>query len=148
VGDLSKAPSLDKVGRTYYALWSLERMAVVYGLEEKKLGSKDWYGWGAELLLANQTIDGAWNGKYAEGGCDTSFALLFLKRANVAVDLSDKIKVKPIEIKENPRLVIPDLPNIVSKEEPKVKPKDKTPPNKTDPDAKVLGEELLNALAS
>jgi hypothetical protein len=54
----------------------------------KTIGKKDWYGWGAEILLTNQLPAGTWNGEYGEGGVDTSFALLFLKRANLARDLT------------------------------------------------------------
>ena len=144
VGDRSKVPSLEKLGRMYYALWSLERMAVVYGLEKHKIGTKDWFGWGAELLIANQGFNGAWTGKYALGGCDTCFALLFLTRTNVAVDLTNKVKAKPIQVKENPRLMIPELPNIVSKEEaPKNKPKDS--PKKNSSTAQKLSEQLVDA---
>jgi hypothetical protein len=73
-------------GRQYYFLWSLERVAVAYGL--KTIGGKDWYGWGSEILLATQERDGSWRAHFAEAGCDTCFALLFLRRANLAKDLS------------------------------------------------------------
>ncbi len=66
-------------GRTYYFLWSLERVAVALDLQT--IGKKDWYEWGAEILLANQFTDGTWRGNYALSGADTCFALLFLKRA-------------------------------------------------------------------
>jgi hypothetical protein len=79
-------------GRTYYFLWSLERVAVA--LDLKTLGKKDWYGWGAEILLENQLPDGTWSGDYAEGGVDTCFALLFLRRANLVRDLTTRIKGK------------------------------------------------------
>jgi hypothetical protein len=85
-GDVSKATRLAKPGKAYYFLWSLERMAVLYDL--KTIGGKDWYRWGAEILLANQGGDGGWQGDYGRGGCDTCFALLFLKRTNVARDLT------------------------------------------------------------
>jgi hypothetical protein len=84
----------DTGGRSYYFLWTLERMAVIYNF--KTIAGKDWYRWGAELLLANQKGDGSWEGNFREGGCDTCFALLFLKRVNVAKDLTilvgDKVK--------------------------------------------------------
>jgi hypothetical protein len=73
-------------GRQYYFLWSLERVAVAYGL--KTIGGKDWYAWGCEILLASQERDGSWQAKFADAGCDTCFALLFLRRANLAKDLS------------------------------------------------------------
>jgi hypothetical protein len=77
-------------GRTYYFLWSLERAAVALGLDT--IGKKDWYGWGTEILLANQGPDGLWHGAYDDCGADTCFALLFLKRANLARDLTAHLK--------------------------------------------------------
>ncbi len=79
-------------GRSFYFLWSLERVAVA--LDLKTIGNKDWYGWGAEILLESQAPDGSWNGDYANGGVDTCFALLFLKRANLVHDLTANIKGK------------------------------------------------------
>jgi uncharacterized protein (TIGR03067 family) len=76
----------------YYFLWSLERVAVVFGLQT--VGFKDWYGWGAELVLAQQQGDGSWKGNYPEGGVDTSFALLFLRRSNLAQDLTSSLRGK------------------------------------------------------
>jgi hypothetical protein len=77
-------------GYFYYFLWSLERVAVAYGLDT--IGEKDWYGWGSELLLVNQHKDGGWHGMFADGGADTCFALLFLQRANLARDLTARLK--------------------------------------------------------
>src|SRR5579884_638671 len=79
-------------GRSYYFLWSLERVAVA--LDLKTIGNKDWYNWGAEILLESQAADGSWNGDYGAGGVDTCFALLFLKRANFVSDLTASIKGK------------------------------------------------------
>jgi hypothetical protein len=76
-------------GRAYYFLWSLERVAVAYGL--KTIGQKDWYEWGAEILLVSQLADGSWQGEFRDGP-DTCFALLFLRRANFARDLSARLK--------------------------------------------------------
>jgi hypothetical protein len=76
-------------GRAYYFLWSLERVAVAYGL--KTIGQKDWYAWGAEILLVSQLPDGSWQGEFRDGP-DTCFALLFLRRANLARDLSARLK--------------------------------------------------------
>ena len=77
-------------GRAFYFMWSLERVAVAYNLET--IAKKDWYQWGAEILLANQKADGSWAGDYASCGADTCFALLFLKRANFTQDLSRSLK--------------------------------------------------------
>jgi hypothetical protein len=79
-------------GRGYYLLWSLERVAVAYGLD--MISGKDWYGWGTGILLGNQRNDGSWQGEFPEGGVDTCFALLFLRRANIAPDLTAALQGK------------------------------------------------------
>ena len=85
------APVYGNGGRLYYFLWSLERVAVVYGLDH--IGKKDWYAWGSEILLASQDRSGGWtNGEFSQGCCDTCFALLFLRRANLATDLSHVLR--------------------------------------------------------
>jgi hypothetical protein len=84
--------SAQENGRGYYFLWSLERVAAAYGLDT--LGDQDWYAWGADVLLRNQSGDGSWRGDYAMGGCDTCFALLFLRRANLAQDLTAILKAR------------------------------------------------------
>jgi hypothetical protein len=88
----AEVPILKDSNRTFYFLWSLERVAVAYGL--LTIGGKDWYGWGAEVLIANQKEDGSWQGEFGGCGADTCFALLFLKRANLARDLSAVLKGK------------------------------------------------------
>lgn len=75
-------------GGAYYYLWSLERVAVAINL--KTIGKKDWYTWGAQLLLKSQTGNGTWSGFYGDSGADTCFALLFLKRSNLAFDLTTR----------------------------------------------------------
>jgi hypothetical protein len=88
----AKVPRItQQSGRIYYFLWSLERVAVIFDLNT--IGDKDWYSWGAEVLLANQEEDGSWsNGEFREGNSDTCFALLFLRRANLAQDLTTSLK--------------------------------------------------------
>jgi hypothetical protein len=76
--------------RGYYFLWSLERVAMAFGLDT--IGKKDWYKWGAEIILLTQQADGGWRGQYGDAGVDTSFALLFLRRANFAQDLTTKLR--------------------------------------------------------
>ncbi|MBV9125900.1 MAG: hypothetical protein JO112_21325, partial [Planctomycetes bacterium] len=83
-------PIIGRGGRGFYYLWSLERVAVIYGL--KTINKKDWYAWGSEILLASQLTDGSWQGQYPEGGVDTCFALLFLRRANLAQDLTVSLR--------------------------------------------------------
>jgi hypothetical protein len=94
-GDSKDVPRFEgkKADKLYYTLWSLERMAALFGFTD--IQGKDWYKWGAQILLANQNPDGSWTGAYSEGGCDTCFALLFLKRANIAADLTERIKKEP-----------------------------------------------------
>jgi hypothetical protein len=86
-----KPPLLDnRNGKFYYFLWTLERVGVAYGVDT--VGKTDWYDFGAQVLLANQAGDGGWdNGEYRNGP-DTCFALLFLKRANLAPDLTRSLK--------------------------------------------------------
>jgi hypothetical protein len=76
-----------------YFLWTLERVAVLYNLQT--VGGKDWYVWGVESILKTQQGDGSWNvGGYhgAQRVPDTCFALLFLKRANLAKELTKKLE--------------------------------------------------------
>jgi hypothetical protein len=82
-----------------YYLWSVERVAVVYHLNT--IGGKDWYSWGAKMLLASQEEDGHWsNGIYfgSNATLDTCFSLLFLTKANfvpgLTEDLQEYIKVQ------------------------------------------------------
>jgi hypothetical protein len=72
-----------------YFLWSMERVAMVYDL--RTIGGKDWYAWGAPLLLAHQQPDGSWSDLFP-GIPDTCFALLFLHRINVAQDLTRNLQ--------------------------------------------------------
>ena len=75
-----------------YFMWSLARVAVIYNLPE--IGEKDWYGWGCKAVLPLQQTDGCWKASWLAGGNDavaTCFALLFLKQANLAEDLTNKI---------------------------------------------------------
>jgi hypothetical protein len=76
-----------------YFLWSIERVAVMYNLTQ--IGDKDWYAPWAKELAACQQADGSWNvGGFHQANpiLDTSLALLFLRRANLAKDLSKKLE--------------------------------------------------------
>ena len=82
-----------------YFLWSVERVAVMYNLT--KIGDQDWYHDWALALAACQQGDGSWNvGGFHQTNpiLDTSLALLFLRRANLAKDLSQKLD-KLIDVK-------------------------------------------------
>ena len=83
-----------------YFLWSLERVGMLYNIPE--ICGKDWYRWGAEILVANQTkresMRGCWPGIAVNGSgmnyapmLSTSFALLFLKRSHPMKDLTPKL---------------------------------------------------------
>ena len=72
-----------------YFLWSVERVAVVYDL--RTIAGKDWYAWGAPILVDHQADDGSWHDTF-EPAVDTCFALLFLKRVNVAQDLTATLR--------------------------------------------------------
>jgi hypothetical protein len=78
-------------GSEYYFLWSLERVAVIYGLDT--IGNKDWYAIGAKYALEHQSEDGAWRGQLGEV-VDTCFALFFFRRANLAGDLTATLRGK------------------------------------------------------
>lgn len=86
---LAKKPAGPVMQRGYYFLWSLERVAVAFGLPT--LGAKDWYGWGSEMLVHSQGSDGAWKGEHGPE-VDTCFALLFLRRVNLAKDLTATLR--------------------------------------------------------
>lgn len=60
-----------------YYRFNLERAGVL--LDQRYVGTRDWYEDGARALLAGQKPGGAFGGTI-----DTAFALLFLKRATVA----------------------------------------------------------------
>jgi hypothetical protein len=79
----------DSLGDLYW-LWSVERVGVIYNLAT--IGGKDWYAWGAGLLVAHQQDDGSWVAGQGQV-VDTCFALLFLKRVNVAKDLTHQLQM-------------------------------------------------------
>jgi hypothetical protein len=84
----------EKRALDFYFLWSLERVGVLYNLS--KIGDKDWYAWGRKALLDRQQKDGSWkDGAYYGNNplIDTCFALLFLKQANLAKDLTSKLQL-------------------------------------------------------
>jgi hypothetical protein len=75
-----------------YFLWSVERVAVLYQLS--RIEGKDWYRWGMQVLLSYQNPEGGWSlgGVGANELSNTCFALLFLQRANLVQDLTDKLE--------------------------------------------------------
>jgi len=73
-----------------YRLWSLESVAVVLEIYSFG-GGRKWFDWGCDWLLTNQNADGSFTGKWGKRA-DTSFALLFLLRANLMRDLTHLLK--------------------------------------------------------
>jgi len=90
---LSLAPRLGE-GNDYYFFWSLERGR--HGLGLKTIAKKDWYEWGARILLANQDGDGGLaRASTAAGGRGHLLrALLFLKRSNLTATSTTMLKGK------------------------------------------------------
>ncbi|MSQ93629.1 MAG: hypothetical protein EXR98_03630 [Gemmataceae bacterium] len=92
-------PSLDEKKTTFpmenlYFLWSVERVAMLYDL--KTIGGKDWYGWGAQILVHNQNNGGEWPTSHYPGASpplNTCFALLFLRRSNLVQDLTNNLRL-------------------------------------------------------
>jgi hypothetical protein len=76
-----------------YCLWTVERVAVLYN--QRTLGDLEWYPAGVQLLLPLQREDGSWSpkGTYCleEAPVSSSFALLFLKRSNLARGLTERL---------------------------------------------------------
>jgi HEAT repeats/Prenyltransferase and squalene oxidase repeat len=77
------------LGSEYYFLWSLERVAVLYG--QQSVGNKDWFSIGSRFLLSKQQGDGSWSGNLGET-VDTCFAIFFLRRVNLALDLTATLR--------------------------------------------------------
>lgn len=77
----------DAWGDLYY-LWTIERLGMIYS--RPVIGARDWYDWGYPILLKHQKADGSWQDRH-QAQVDTCFALLFLRRANLARDLTRMI---------------------------------------------------------
>ena len=92
-GFLLNQKSLDKLD--LYCLWTVERVAVLYNV--RTLGTLEWYPAGVQLLLPLQQENGSWGPGgttcLKEPSVATSFALLFLKRSNLARDLTKRLNV-------------------------------------------------------
>ncbi len=82
-----------------YFLWSVERVAMLYG--KKTIGEKDWYHWASDVLVGNQYPQGSWEGGFGET-VDTCFALLVLRRANLAEDLTRNLRLENPEVHQEP----------------------------------------------
>ena len=78
-----------------YFLWSIERLGVL--LELDHFGDVDWFNKGAQALVDTQEEDGSWlNPSEGRGNLsDTSFAILFLRKANLGSDISRLLEGEP-----------------------------------------------------
>lgn len=77
-----------------YFLWSVERVAMLYDL--KTIDKKDWYAWGAQILVHRQAGDGGWSNALYPGATDPAnvcFGLLFLRRSNLVQDLTNRLRL-------------------------------------------------------
>ncbi len=74
------------IGNLFYYLYGLERLGNL--TRQKTIAGHDWYDEGARYILSLQAADGSWT---SVGGrdflTDTSFALLFLRRASTTPSL-------------------------------------------------------------
>ena len=75
--EIEENPFRGKTWWVYY-LFNIERVGVL--LDQRYLGTRDWYEEGAIALMKEQEEDG----RIAGGPINTAFALLFLKRATVS----------------------------------------------------------------
>jgi len=95
IGQPSKDDSVKNFSmQNLYFLWSVERVAMLYDLNT--INGKDWYGWGAQILVHNQQPSGGWvNGQYPGESemHNTCFALLFLRRSNLVQDLTNNLRL-------------------------------------------------------
>ncbi|HEV3443294.1 MAG TPA: hypothetical protein VG099_01570, partial [Gemmataceae bacterium] len=121
-----------------YFMWALERVAMIYDLQT--IGDKDWYRWGAEMLLANIKPDGYWDvktfGDAANEVINSSFALLFLRQANLADDLTTKLRADP-SVLDKP-LAGKDPPAETKAQTPPAPPPAPPPENKTPADKSAV----------
>jgi hypothetical protein len=84
--------------RSFYFFWSVERVGMIYSVP--RMGGVDWYQTGAAAILQAQQQDGSWSGGSAatrspySADINTCFALLFLRRSNVAHDLTANLRKK------------------------------------------------------
>jgi hypothetical protein len=85
-------------GHDLYLYWSLERTAMIYDLNI--IAGKEWYPWLSKLLVGRQQRDGSWGNAIH----DDCFALLVLRRVNIAKDLTSSLRslnIKDMEAPEN-----------------------------------------------
>jgi hypothetical protein len=67
-------------------LYGMERASILW--EIQNIGGHDWYLEGAALILSWQKPDGSWTGPHGSTVIDTAWALLFLKRGTLPLDMT------------------------------------------------------------
>jgi hypothetical protein len=111
-GQMDKPIPIVPITHDIYFLWSLERVGMLFNLPT--LGDKEWYRWGAEVLVTNQLDSGEFNAAdWWESINDkrfrkslygpilkTAFALLFLKHSHPMKDLTPKLPFTAKELNE------------------------------------------------
>jgi hypothetical protein len=142
-------PGPENDPRIYYLLFSLERVAVVYGLDT--FGGRDWYGYGKDILLRTQGGDGSWRGQWSKDntcGVDTAFGILFLRQANLARDLTAILKGKADDVTlHSGDHKGPGAKEPGAKEPAAPAAEVRTPPPAADNETARLGDELVQAPA-
>jgi hypothetical protein len=83
--------------RDLYFFWSVERVAMLFNVD--KFGGIDWYQLGADGLVPSQAADGSWTSGGYSTHVNTAFAILFLTKANVARDMSSRIRGETSELR-------------------------------------------------
>jgi hypothetical protein len=96
IGQPIVAGKLNGLGiQNLYWMWSIERVAMLYDLH--KINGKEWYPWGAQILIQCQDQAGHWpNAGHYPGATpqiNSCFALLFLKRSNLVQDLTQNLRL-------------------------------------------------------
>lgn len=107
VGNFDNRPTPKEKGGLYF-FWIMERVAVLYDLPT--LGNKDWYRWGAEILVAHQKPEGFWTdgGFHGESPViNTCMALMFLTRANLTNDIPRRTLVNADELARKVKSKLP-----------------------------------------
>jgi hypothetical protein len=135
-----------------YFLWALERVGMLYSVQA--VAGKNWYRWGAEILVANQKPEGHWEGGGYAGSsrvADTCMALLFLKRTNLTEELTKKLEGE-VDKAAKDRAALPVQPATPPAAAPPTSPAPAAtappPPAKTEPPAKAPSSPATPAPAS
>jgi hypothetical protein len=79
------------------------------------LADKEWYRWGAEILVTSQNASGNFPDFYSDGKktpygeINTAFALLFLKRSHPMKDLTPKLPFTADELNKGIARLAPKI---------------------------------------